>query len=346
MRSYEIELQRFTLNLIWNLFHHPMQEWFTLWVSKKSFKNSANCSSSIFNFQFLTYNCRIQDHTSAMNSDRKLLSQARLLVIKLGASVLSVQGGGLNSMRVGHITAQIAGLHRFGKRFVVVSSGAIAAGMARLGLHRRPSHIADLQACAAIGQNLLMANYERAFARRKLTVAQILLTHEDFRHEERRRNARQTILNLLRRGVVPIINENDAVSFAEIKFGDNDQLAAMIHELIHAHACILLSNIDGFMIRRSLSIDRLPRHGQAKAGGPWTVVSTISRITANIERHAGDSDSHQSVGGMRSKLIAARCILATRSPLVIANGHLPNILPRLLRGEVLGTIFLPVKIRV
>ena len=251
------------------------------------------------------------------------MASARLIVIKLGSGVLSRADGGLNAGRIRHLAQQVALLRRQKRSVVIVSSGAISAGMARLGLHRRPTRIADLQACAAVGQNLLMASYERAFKRFGLTVGQILLTHEDLRHPERRKNARHTLLRLLQRGVVPIINENDAVSFAEIKFGDNDQLAAMVHELIHADTCIILSNVDGFMVKSA------------------NVLPTISKITSEIERQAGDSDSHRSVGGMRSKLVAARRVLATGKPMVIANGRISNILPRLLKGEPVGTIFFP-----
>jgi glutamate 5-kinase len=263
--------------------------------------------------------------------DRAPLCRAQLLVVKLGTGVLSDPRGGLDLRRLRRLAKEVVWLHRRGRRVVIVSSGAIGAGMSRLGLRKRPAHIADLQACAAIGQNLLMSAYEHAFARQRLTVAQILLTHDDLRHPQRRENARHTIRNLLDRGVVPVINENDAVSYAEIKFGDNDQLAAMVHELIHAHACIILSNVDGFILPGASSDKR-------RATG---ILSTIAKITPEIERHAGDSNSHHSVGGMRSKLIAARRVLAAKRPMVIANGRIPDILPRLLRGEPIGTIFLP-----
>jgi len=278
-----------------------------------------------------------------MTHPHKILRQARLVVVKLGTGMLSRKAGGLDPGQIQRLSRQIALLRRQKCRVVIVSSGAISAGMSRLNLRQRPSHIADLQACAAVGQNLLMACYERAFARWGITVAQILLTHGDLQHRERRKNARHTILNLLQRNVVPIINENDAVSFAEIKFGDNDQLAAMVHELIHADACIILSNVDGFMVRQTWkhptsNVQRLSRLGGDRASN---ILPKISKITAAIERQAGDSDSHQSVGGMRSKLIAARRVLATGRPMVIANGRVPNVLPRLLKGEPIGTIFLP-----
>ncbi len=284
------------------------------------------------------------DHIQ-MNRDRVQLSKAKLLVVKFGTGILSSSKGGLDSRRMSYLADQISQLHRQGKKVVIVSSGAVWAGMTKLGLKYRPSQIADFQACAAIGQNLLMTHYEKIFARRKWTVAQILLTHEDLRHPQRSHNVRQTLLHLLSRNVIPIINENDAVSFDEIKFGDNDQLAAMVHELIRAHACIILSNVDGFMAGDVPSVvsavHELSRHhSSVKAHPKPQVLSTIRKITAEIERQAGGSNSHHSVGGMRSKLLAAKRVLKTGKPLVIANGHTPNILLRLIRGEPLGTIFL------
>ncbi len=262
-----------------------------------------------------------------MHADRRSLARARLLVVKLGTGVLSCRDGSLSRRRIRQLARQVAALRARRRRVVLVSSGAIGAGMERLGLKRRPTRISDLQACAAVGQNLLMARYEHAFAREGLDVAQILLTHEDLRHPERRRNAQQTLLNLLRRGVVPVINENDATSHAEIKFGDNDQLAAMVAELARADACIILSNVDGFLV--------------PAARGAWRVLATVARITPEIERHAGGAGSTRSVGGMRSKLLAARRLAAMKRPLIIANGHVTSILPRLASGELLGTIFLP-----
>ncbi|MCC7517571.1 MAG: glutamate 5-kinase [Verrucomicrobiae bacterium] len=266
-----------------------------------------------------------------MKDPRKSLRAAQRLVVKIGTGVLSRLDGGLNPRRIHHLAGQVATLRRQGRSVVLVTSGAIGAGMTRLGFKRRPAAIAELQACAAVGQNLLMARYDHAFAHESLTVAQILLTHEDFRHPERRRNAEQTLRRLLRHGVTPVINENDAVSYAEIKFGDNDQLAAMVTELVGAEACVILSNVDGFHLGR-------PPKGR--------LVATIQRITPALERHAGDAGSSRSVGGMKSKLLAARKVNAAGASLVIANGHLSGVLLRLIGGEPLGTIFLPLHAKV
>jgi glutamate 5-kinase len=266
-----------------------------------------------------------------MDSDRKLLTKAKLLVVKLGTGVLSASHGGLNARRIADISQQVSFLRKKKILVVLVSSGAIGAGMARLKLKARPGRIDELQACAAVGQNLLMTQYERAFKRLKLTVAQILLTHEDLRHPQRRENARHTLRRLLDHKVVPVINENDATSFAEIKFGDNDQLAAMVHELLNADACILLTNVDGFCLESK----------RAGSGISKKVIPTIRKITSEIELHAGGAESHRSIGGMKSKFMSARRVLATNRPLIIASGRTRNVLPRLISGEALGTIFLP-----
>ena len=259
---------------------------------------------------------------------RKYLRHSRRLIVKLGTGTLTTRGGHLSPTQIRNLALQIKKLVQKRVEVVLVSSGAIAAGMSRLGLKIRPSGIHDLQACAAIGQNLLMHHYETAFSRLGLVVGQVLLTHEDFQDDHRRENARHTLLRLLKLGVVPIINENDAVSYAEIKFGDNDQLAAQVHKLVNADATILLSTVDGFYVRKF---------------GQKELLKTINSITPSLMRHAGDTGSEHSIGGMKSKLLAARYVTATGHPLIVASGRVRNILPRLLKGEELGTLFLPRK---
>jgi glutamate 5-kinase len=261
---------------------------------------------------------------------RKSLSKTRRLIVKLGSGVLTTSSGHLSPSQIRNLASQVRKLAENRVEVILVSSGAIAAGMARLRLKTRPSGIHDLQACAAIGQNLLMHHYETAFSRVGLMVGQVLLTHGDFRDDSRRENARSTLLRLLKLGVIPVINENDAVSFAEIKFGDNDELAALVHQLVHADAAILLSTVDGFYVRHGRRRDLIP---------------TIPAITPSVLRHAGDTASKHSVGGMKSKLLAARRVTATGKPLVVAGGKVKNVLPRLLKGEELGTIFLPRPLR-
>ena len=258
---------------------------------------------------------------------RENLRYSRRLIVKLGTGILTSHRGHLSPSRIRNLASQIKTIAQKKRvEVVLVSSGAIAAGMARLGLKTRPSGIHDLQACAAIGQNLLMHHYETAFSRLGLVVGQVLLTHGDFQDDHRRENAKATLLRLLKLGVIPIVNENDAVSYAEIKFGDNDQLAAQVHKLVHADATILLSTVDGFYVRE---------------GKRAKLLSTVCAITPSLARHAGDSGSHRSIGGMKSKLLAARRVNATGKPLVVAGGRVKNVLTRLLKGEELGTIFLP-----
>ncbi|MBV9464078.1 MAG: glutamate 5-kinase, partial [Verrucomicrobiae bacterium] len=217
-----------------------------------------------------------------------------MLVVKIGTGVLT-QDGQIDGHQIGKLARQVLALRRKDIQSVLVSSGAIAAGMARLGIQRRPTNIHALQACAAIGQNLLMHRYESVFSRLGLMVGQVLLTHGDFYDPKRRENARQTLLRLLKLGVLPIINENDAVSFAEIKFGDNDQLAAQVHHLLSADATILLSTVEGFYVREKKRQILLP---------------TIRGMPKSILKHAGGAGSERSVGGMKSKLLAADLVTA------------------------------------
>ena len=259
---------------------------------------------------------------------RNYLRHCRRLIVKLGTGILTTDRGDLSPSRIRNLALQVKTIVRKRAQVVLVSSGAIAGGMARLGLKTRPARIHDLQACAAIGQNLLMHHYETAFSRLGLVVGQVLLTHGDFQDDQRRENARHTLLRLLKLGVIPIINENDAVSYAEIKFGDNDQLAAQVHKLVHADATVLLSTVDGFYVRE---------------GRKKFLLKTVGSVSLSLMRHAGDTVSGRSVGGMKSKLLAARRVNAAGCPLIVAGGRVKDILPRLLKGEELGTIFLPRK---
>lgn len=194
----------------------------------------------------------------------------------------------------------------------MVSSGAIAAGMAALGLKQRPKNLHELQACAAIGQSKLMAIYDELFAARGIVVAQVLLTHDDLNDRQRHLNARNTLETLLARGVVPVINENDTVAVEKIKFGDNDRLGALTATLIDADALIILSHVEGLL-----------QEGR--------VISVVPEITREIERLAGGTDRATSVGGMKSKIEAARIVIRSGIPMIISNT---------LAGES-GTLFLP-----
>jgi glutamate 5-kinase len=225
------------------------------------------------------------------------------------------------------LVAQIVAQRQAGKEVVLVSSGAVGAGMGALGYKKRPNDLAELQACAAVGQSRLMAIYQKLFGAHNLAVAQILLTHDDLQHHERHLNARNTLVTLLRHGVVPIINENDVVSFTELKFGDNDKLSALVASLLPADLLVILTTVDGV----------LENFGKANQ----RTISTIARIDKAVESMAGGTDSVTAVGGMASKVEAAKIVVRSGIPLVIASGRKKQALARVVSGEEEGTLFVP-----
>jgi glutamate 5-kinase len=257
----------------------------------------------------------------------KLLNQVTRLVVKLGTGVLTDSRKQPDLAQMEQLVAQLAHQRQAGKEVVLVSSGAVGAGMGALGHERRPSDLAELQACAAVGQSRLMATYERLFAAFGLSVAQILLTHEDLEHHERHLNARNTLVTLLRHGVVPIINENDVVSFTELKFGDNDKLSALVASLLPADLLIILTSVDGV----------IENFGKAN---PRTI-PLVTHIDTELERLSGGTDSATAVGGMASKIQAAKIVVRSGIPLVIASGKKKQVLARVLGGEEEGTLFVP-----
>ncbi len=176
---------------------------------------------------------------------RDPLKSAARVVVKFGTGVLTDSRKQPDPAQLEQLVAQIAGQRQAGREIVLVTSGAVGAGMGVLGLDKRPAELAELQACAAIGQSRLMATYAELFARHNLHVAQVLLTHDDLEHHERHLNARNTLVTLLGRGVVPVINENDAVSITELKFGDNDKLSALVASLLPADLLVILTTVDG-----------------------------------------------------------------------------------------------------
>ncbi len=248
-----------------------------------------------------------------MKLRRELLASARRLVIKLGTGLLTDASNRLSSERIRSLAAQVAGLREQKRQVLLVSSGAIAAGMAELGLTTRPKHLNELQAAAAIGQGKLMALYDATFGQHGLRVAQVLLTHDDLKDRERHLNARNTLETLLARGVIPIINENDTVAVDEIRFGDNDRLGALTATLIDADLLIILSHVEGLLDR-----DR-------------RLIPVVPEITRDIEALAGGTDRQTSVGGMKSKIEAAKIVTRSGIPMIIANQ---------LNVEA-GTLFLP-----
>lgn len=257
----------------------------------------------------------------------KLLKDATRIVVKFGTGVLTDSRRQPDLAQMEQLVAQVAEQRRAGKELVLVSSGAVGAGMGALGHERRPNDLAELQACAAIGQSRLMATYEKLFAAYGLAVAQILLTHEDLEHHERHLNARNTLVTLLRHGVIPIINENDVVSFTELKFGDNDKLSALVSSLLPADLLVILTTVDGL----------IENFGQPNS----RTVPLVDRIDAALERMAGGTDSATAVGGMASKIQAAKIVVRSGIPLVIASGKKKQALGRVLAAQEEGTLFVP-----
>ena len=257
-----------------------------------------------------------------MNLRKDSLGKANRIVIKLGTGLLTDAENRISVVRIEQLVSQLAALHEVKKQIIVVSSGAIGAGMAELGIKQRPKRLDELQAAAAIGQSKLMAIYDKLFGSFGITVAQVLLTHDDLQNRTRHLNAHNTLATLLARGVVPIINENDTVAVDEIKFGDNDRLGALTATLIDADLLIILSHVEGLLDEQ--------KH----------VVVAVSEISA-IESLAGGTDRATSVGGMKSKIDAAKIVTRAGIPLVIANGERAGILQHVLAGEEVGTIFLP-----
>lgn len=241
---------------------------------------------------------------------------------------MPTEGDGPDLAFLQDLARQTQELRARGQELVIVTSGAIATGLSLLGFKRRPPAIAQQQAIAALGQIALMGTYREAFEGEGLRVAQILLTHEDFRHRERFLNARQTLKALLELGAVPLVNENDTVATEEIKVGDNDNLAAMVACLWEADRLILLSDVDGLYT------------ADPRAHPDAQLIPTVEELEA-IEAFATSTPDPAAVGGMRTKLEAARRAASYAVPTVIARGREPDVLVRLARGERLGTLIHP-----
>ena len=257
------------------------------------------------------------------------LSRVRRVVVKVGSGLVTTPGEGPSSEPIGRLAADLAALVQDHREVALVSSGAIATGMARLGLKARPRSIPEKQAAAAVGQSALMWEYEQAFKKHGIAVGQVLLTGQDISDRSRYLNARNTLLALLDFGVLPIVNENDTVAVDEIKVGDNDNLAALVAHLIDADLLVLLTDVDGLYTgdpRRDPTARRL---------------ETVEAITDEIQRMVYDASGRVSVGGMSTKLQAAQKAGASGIPMVIASGREAGTLPRLLKGESVGTYFQP-----
>jgi glutamate 5-kinase len=260
---------------------------------------------------------------------QEVIALANTVVVKVGTNVLTRADGTLDPANLQALADQLQCLRAGGRKVALVSSGAIGAGMGRLGLARRPRDLRQLQACAAVGQTFLMRAYEDCLAQHGIPTAQILLTAGDFDSRSRYLNARNTILTLFEYGCLPIINENDTISVAEIRFGDNDHLAALVTNLLQAPLLILLTVVDGLY-----------------AADPSTdpsaaLLTTVPAIDASVMEKAGGSRSALGSGGMRSKLRAARLATVAGESVIVANGCVPGILDAIFRAEPVGTLFLP-----
>jgi len=260
---------------------------------------------------------------------RRALSRIRRVVVKVGSGLVTTPGEGPSSEHIGRIAADLSALVHEGREVALVTSGAIATGVARLGLTARPRSIPEKQAAAAVGQSALMWEYEQAFKKHGIPVGQVLLTGQDISDRSRYLNARNTLLALLGFGVLPVINENDTVAVDEIKVGDNDNLAALVAHLIDADLLVLLTDVDGLYT------------GNPRQDPSARRLETVEAITDQIQRMVYDASARVSVGGMATKLQAGQKASASGIPMVIASGREAGLLPRLLKGEPIGTYFQP-----
>ncbi len=249
------------------------------------------------------------------------------LVVKIGSNILAAKEGGLDEKRMRSIADDVSRVSEAGHEVAVVSSGAVAAGVGRLGLKKRPSEIRLKQAAAAVGQSQLMWLYEKVFNENEKKVAQILLTRDVFTDRARYINSKNTILTLLGLGVIPIINENDTVAMDELRFGDNDQLAALVAQLMGADRLVILSDVDGLYTAD-------PRHNPEAS-----LIPAVSEITREMEKTAGGAGSSVGTGGMYSKILAARIAMSAGINVNIINGRKPGLLMDILHGKAHGTLF-------
>lgn len=264
-----------------------------------------------------------------MNSgamERQDITKAKRIVVKVGTSVLASKGFALDEAWMQGFAREIGELLKQGREVVIVSSGAIAAGMHLLGMKKRPSDLPGKQACAAVGQGNLINKYEDMFRNAGFHVGQILLTWEGLKDRRMYLNAKNTINTLLSKSVVPIINENDTVAVDEIKFGDNDTLSALVAELVGADLLVMLTDVDGFC-----------------AGSKKQRVDKITEICPEIEAAAGGTEKEHSLGGMKTKLKACRIAMSSGIHCVIANGRKKDIMTKIIKGENVGTLFVAEK---
>ena len=259
--------------------------------------------------------------------NRANIGEAQRIVVKVGTSTLTHETGKLNFFRIERLVRELSDLVNQGKEIVLVSSGAVGAGMERLGLTEKPKTIPEKQAAAAVGQGVLLHVYEKIFAEYGQTVGQVLLTREDSVKRSRYVNSRNTLLQLLAMGVIPIINENDAVAVDELKIGDNDTLSAMVGTIVDADLIIILSDVDGVYTANPQT------NPEAK------LLSEIAEITPEIDELAGGPGTMRGTGGMYTKIQAAKIAVNAGIALVIASGTQDGVVREILTGQDVGTLF-------
>ena len=260
---------------------------------------------------------------------REQIKDAKRIVVKVGTSTLLYPNGKINLYRIEHLARELSDLASQGREVILVTSCAIGAGMVRMGLSERPDSMQEKQALASVGQVLLMHLYDKFFTEYGQVAGQVLLTKENFANHNQYINARNTLMAMLKSGIIPVINENDAVTVAEVKIGDNDTLSATVAAIVDADVLIILSDIDGVY-------DANPQtHPEAK------LLSEIKEITSGVEAMAGGAGSAVGTGGMATKIEAAKIATAAGVTMFIASGGENGMLGRIIAGEDVGTVFPP-----
>lgn len=252
----------------------------------------------------------------------------RTVVVKVGSNLLTSDDGSLNVKRLNSLALDVGNLLKKGKQVVMISSGAVAAGVRKIGIKGRPNTVPEFQAAAAAGQIALMNHYYQVFQKIGIEVAQILLTRDDFNDRQRYLNIRNCIMNLIGKGIVPIVNENDSVAVEELKFGDNDMLAGYVAMGLKADVLVVLTSVEGLY---------------RKKGKRKEIIPEVSEINEEIENMVYEEKTVMGTGGMRSKIATAKMVTSAGEPVVLADGRVDTILKRIFMGEEVGTLFLPTR---
>ncbi|MGE5418147.1 MAG: glutamate 5-kinase [Acidobacteriota bacterium] len=257
------------------------------------------------------------------------LASCKRIVVKVGTSTITHENGQMNLSRLEHLARELSDLHNEGREILLVTSGAVAAGIGRLGIRDYPKTLPLKQALAAVGQGALLHMYEKFFAEYGKHIAQVLLTKSDFDERLRYLNARNTMKTLLQLGVIPVINENDTVAVEEIRFGDNDTLSAMVAEIVDADLLIILSDIDGLY------------NNDPRSNPEAELYHELEEIPDIVERSLKQRGNKFSSGGMYTKLLAARIAMSSGIPMLVTNGSTEGGIIQILKGERVGTLFKP-----